>query len=610
MIVPMKKIGLISLTSRKNAMVTALRDFGALHLDTQEGGDLDQLKEQESVIRQAIQAIPEEKSHREQAVSIAEAVEMAERVMESADLLKKKLAMAESLRREIMRIESWGNVDPQLFQSLIESGLSLFPALLPREKVKELPENLPYIRLGRRKEGVRFLFLADPSEFGYEYFYLSERSLTVLQAERATIVQEGKVLEEKLRACQRERRVLQSSLAFLAQEVEARSVEAQLEALEDCPSVTMIEGFLPAPRLADLRSFAATTGSALLIQDPSATDNVPTKIKNIRPVRMAEPIFAFMDTLPGYKEHDISFWFLIFFTLFFSMIIGDAGYGLLLSVVSLGAVFFAKVKTKRVPDATLLFMTLGLGTLVWGALTGNWFGYAPIGQLPFLSQFIVPRLYAFSVDQADAVIETLLIFCFSVGLGHLLLAHLLSFIKKIAERPYMHALADLGWIATMVGLYFFVLNLVVDAIKFPIPPITLPLIFGGLIAVLLFAGQEGDGFFRGLGRSLNIGNLIYTALTAISSFADVISYIRLFAVGLASLEIARSFNLMAEGVMASGTGGAIVAGVVVLMLGHSLNLVMGGLSVLVHGLRLKMLEFSGHLGNEWTGIAYKPFRNI
>ena len=198
---------------------------------------------------------------------------------------------------------------------------------------------------------------------------------------------------------------------------------------------------------------------------------------------------------------------------------------------------------------------------------------------------------------------------FSLGIVHLILAHTLAFLKKLREAPRIHAFADVGWSSTLIGLYFFVLNLVVSAEKFPVPPATLPLIFGGLIVVVLFAGQEGDGFFRGVLRTLNIGNLIYTALTAISSFADIISYIRLFAVGLASVEIARSFNNMAEGIMQSGGAVGTILGIVVLCIGHSLNLVMGGLSVLVHGLRLKMLEFSGHLGNEWTGFAYKPFRN-
>jgi V/A-type H+-transporting ATPase subunit I len=134
------------------------------------------------------------------------------------------------------------------------------------------------------------------------------------------------------------------------------------------------------------------------------------------------------------------------------------------------------------------------------------------------------------------------------------------------------------------------------------------MVVGGLAAVVVFGQQEsGTNFFVGVGKGF--ANLITTALDGISAFSDIISYIRLFAVGLASLAIAEAFNQMAGGIDASlgGVGGAVAAGLV-LFLGHSLNLAMGALSVVVHGVRLNMLEFSGHLGMEWTGVEYSPFR--
>ncbi|MCK4530023.1 MAG: ATPase, partial [Candidatus Marinimicrobia bacterium] len=93
---------------------------------------------------------------------------------------------------------------------------------------------------------------------------------------------------------------------------------------------------------------------------------------------------------------------------------------------------------------------------------------------------------------------------------------------------------------------------------------------------------------------------------AISSFSNIISYIRLFAVGMATVAIATAFNDMAAGMM---QGPAIIGGVIVLIIGHSLNLVMGLLSVMVHGIRLNLLEFSGQLGLEWTGYKYLPFKD-
>lgn len=638
MIVAMKKLSILALASRKKELALALRGFGALHLDMQEraSSSLDSLRESASALRQAIRLIPGGRGaapaagatggRTPEGADLEEAAGKVAQIAELGDALRECEGEMEILRREISRIEDWGNFDPSLFSALFPY-IPLSLAVLSRDELKRLPEaeGISYMILAKKKNSCRLLFIGDTAAAAaataladIDFFRLPDRSLHELQKELEACAQKSDDIREELGGFRPDAALLGRYLESLERDIEFASVQANMGELEDLPLLLHIEGFIPADRLDDFGAFAASESIAFIAREPAPEDTVPTFLRNSRAVRITEPIFAFMDTLPGYREHDISFWFLIFFVLFFAMIIGDAGYGLLLSLTSLGAIMAAKIKGGRsrgagsgagVPNVLILFATLGLGTLFWGAVSGNWFGYAPIGDIPFFRQFIIPRLDAFAEGiMVDAVVETLLIFCFSIGLCHLLLAHILSAVKKFREAPRVHGLADLGWIATMLGLYFFVLNLVVDADKFPVPPFTLPLILGGLLAVLLFDGQQGDGFFRGLGRTLNIGNLIHTALTAISSFADVISYIRLFAVGLASVEIAKSFNNMAEGIMQGG-GLALIPAIIVLCIGHSLNIVMGGLSVLVHGLRLKMLEFSGHLGNEWTGMAYKPFRD-
>jgi V/A-type H+/Na+-transporting ATPase subunit I len=131
------------------------------------------------------------------------------------------------------------------------------------------------------------------------------------------------------------------------------------------------------------------------------------------------------------------------------------------------------------------------------------------------------------------------------------------------------------------------------------------LMASGFVFVVLFSAQEpGKNFFKGVLGGL--GGAFNTFLDAISSFSNIISYIRLFAVGMASVAIADSFNSMASGMM---HGPAIVGGVIVLLIGHGLNIVMGLLSVMVHGIRLNLLEFSGQLGLEWTGYKYEPFKD-
>ena len=161
--------------------------------------------------------------------------------------------------------------------------------------------------------------------------------------------------------------------------------------------------------------------------------------------------------------------------------------------------------------------------------------------------------------------------------------------------------SDLGWLLAVCALYFMVLYLVIGvAVNIPV---VAAVIGAGFLLVVLFGGMSPDKSFS-QGLKAGLADTFTTFLNTISAFGNVMSYIRLFAVGMASLAIAQSFNDMA-----SGFGGPlVVVGIAIMIVGHALNIVMGFLSVVVHGVRLNLLEFSGQLGMEWSGIAYDPFR--
>jgi V/A-type H+-transporting ATPase subunit I len=160
----------------------------------------------------------------------------------------------------------------------------------------------------------------------------------------------------------------------------------------------------------------------------------------------------------------------------------------------------------------------------------------------------------------------------------------------------------------MIGLYFLVLYMILQV---ALPGFATYFIGAGLVLYFVFTEQKGGNFFANIGKAF--ANFLPTFLNAVSSFADIISYIRLFAVGLAGSAIANSFNSMAFGVGVEGSAAAvclkILAAIFILVFGHSLNIVMNALSVIVHGVRLNLLEYAGnHLGMEWSGYAYTPFK--
>jgi V/A-type H+-transporting ATPase subunit I len=293
--------------------------------------------------------------------------------------------------------------------------------------------------------------------------------------------------------------------------------------------------------------------------------------------------------IPGYWETDVSPFVLVFLSLFFGMIVGDAGYGL----IFLGLTLAARPLMRKGPNHLFPLMTvMSVSTLIWGLLTGNFFGLAePPG---FLSQARVTWL-AGANSQAN-----LMFFCFLLGGLHLTLAHAIRLIRLL---PGLQALAQLGWILITWVMFFAARTLVLME---PFPDVMSVLLPVGLILIL--------AFMRPLRTiAANWTDYVRFPLDVISSFVDVVSYIRLFAVGTATFAVASAFNAMAADFGPFGILSGLAAGLI-LLLGHTLNILLAAMGVLVHGVRLNTLEFAGHAGIQWTGTLYSPFsrraRNI
>ena len=220
-----------------------------------------------------------------------------------------------------------------------------------------------------------------------------------------------------------------------------RLAQARAESRGD-EHVVWLQGFCPAARLAELHRRAAENGWGLVVAEPTDDDPVPTLLRNSRFAALFQPVMDFLRVLPGYREFDASGIFLIFFTLFFAMILGDAGYGLLL----LAATFVASRCFPAIPRRTLpLFYLLSAATVIWGAMNGLWFGVPQLAELPGLRSLVVPALNAFVADNE----ATLIWLCLTLGAVHLTLAHLWA----AWRHRSLQSLADLGWMLVVWAAY-------------------------------------------------------------------------------------------------------------------------------------------------------------
>ena len=602
MIEKMKVVCIAAQDSRKDELLLSLRGLGILHLAEKRAAD-PKLTERFSALSRLLQELKEYEGKGKQDKELTDA-EFDALYRRTADALERKAAGKAALSElllETERIREWGDFDPQAVKDL--SGVAeLHFYRMDKKEYRALcrSETLAFIRLRSvgKAETVALIGGADETLHAAE-FRLPERSLSQLEQDAAD-------LKAEIAECDR---ILTESAAYLKSyakqllkmrnEVEYSSADASLNAES---GIVWITGYIPQTETEKFVGAAKEHGWAWLIDDADENDAaVPTKVRYNKATALIKPLFDILGTVPGYREYDISFWFLAFFALFFAMIIGDAGYGALFLV---GTVIL-NVRMKKLTNVTLLLYLLSAATVVWGALTGTWFGLEGAMKVPFLKALVIPGFANypeyFDVTATQAQ-NNVMKFCFSIGVIQLALACVMNIRRKICGRS-LAWVADLGWLLAVCALYFMVLYLVIgETVNLAI---VASVIGAGFLLVVFFGGMSPEKTF-GQGLKAGLGNTFTTFLNTISAFGNVMSYIRLFAVGMASLAIAQSFNDMA-----SGFGGALViVGIVIMIIGHALNIVMGFLSVVVHGVRLNLLEFSGQLGMEWTGIAYDPFREL
>lgn len=636
MIVPMKKISLVLLDSERKTALKKLRALGLVHVEHIEGksealsrckSDCEKLHSAYALTADVKQAKKKQKD-----IGTEQALAKANEIVERYALLKDADDKAAAAKAELERLRGWGAVNTDDLAFLAGKGIGLCLYEIPNDKYDELGEDVETVFLNRDKNTTRFLLIE--REGGVRIGKTSLKETLPPEAYAVPLPEMPTVqLEQKIKEYAELRARLSGQItadAVYAQSIKKAACEAEKAAEfenlysgmgheeEGKHALAWLSGFVPATDLPRLAECAKKENWALLSAEPAPDEEVPTKLKNNKLISLIYPLSDFLDTVPGYREHDISGWFLLFFAVFFGMIFGDAGYGSLMLIMALCAALFSVLKRKKVkPEIGLLFI-LGLSTVVWGSVTCSWFGI-PVDKLPafLVSLSFEPLSSAYAAQSPEnnrRVVQNLQIFCFCLALLQLSIAHLKSIVRSIAERS-LKALGDTGSLFMLWGMFYVVLNMVVDKVRFPFDA-SIPLdifsaysiaypvgafVAGGFMLSFVFSNYEGSVKESVLA---SLKNIISVLLGVVNVFSDIVSYIRLWAVGLAGAAISSTVNSMAGPFLG---GFLMFAAVLILAFGHGLNIILNMLSVIVHGVRLNTLEFSGHLGMSWSGFKYKPF---
>ncbi|MDR0322023.1 MAG: V-type ATP synthase subunit I [Treponema sp.] len=507
------------------------------------------------------------------------------------------------LSREISRIEGWGDFDPSIINEISER-LPVFLYELTHSVFENLDKDVEYIKVKSDKTFVRIIVFENKLQ-GLNPFAVPEKSLSALLREMEINNHALKQIEDKIKSFADRRPALHSEMAKVEQYLEYETALSGMhieDGESDSTSLSWLTGYIPSDDFDKVKRTACANNWALSVDDPNPADeNVPTKIKNNGFVSLLKPVTDFLNLVPGYHEVDISPFFLIFFCIFFGMIYGDAVYGIVLTLMGLFGIIAIASKKKPVPLAMPMLVLLGLFNVAWGVLTCAWLGMS-VDAVPQILRDISFSYFSTAKTPPAFVSQNIQIFCFSLGLIHLTCAHLLNFFRFKSLRK----LGEIGSIAMLVGMYNVVLTLIVSnkaTREIPLLPVALYLIAGGFVLSFFFSAYE-----KSIGQAIkaSLSNIISVILGIVNVFSDIMSYIRLWAVGLAGAAIAETVNILAGPMLGSFL---IFFGIVLLVFGHGLNMVINVLAVLVHGVRLNTLEFSGHVSLTWAGKKYMPFGN-
>jgi V/A-type H+/Na+-transporting ATPase subunit I len=382
--------------------------------------------------------------------------------------------------------------------------------------------------------------------------------------------------------------LLTRSLAVAEDE---RALEKAGRQAGEVDTMFVVQGWSPSTGLPVLQRLVEAKGMALLQEDPAPNEMPPTLMENSGPLQGGQDLVAFYET-PGYRSWDPSLVVAFSFAIFFAMILSDAGYTLVLAAM----LFLARNKLRRSAGGRRFYLVMS-GVLavsfVFGVLAGTYFGVEP-PQHSFLG-----TLHILHLQDTAAMMQLSLV----VGCADLMVANAAS---SLHANSLSGRLKPIGWIAVILGGLFLLLSHGTTAEPF-MWKLGFDFIAGGLALVVLFGSNRPvKSFSSALTRLLSgLGSLFDIS----KLFGDALSYLRLFALGLASASLAITFNQIAIQITKGIPGIGLLLAILVLLGGHALNLGLGIINGFVHGLRLNYIEFFKWALSE-EGYPFKAFRKM
>ena len=619
MIEKMKKFTFLVTDKEYEGFISSLRQQGVVHVQQLQQGassqELQQALDLESRYVAALRVL-DSAAKTYQVAPHAPALGQASDSLEVLTRIENIQAEEQTLMHErdaiekyIRVLEPWGNFDMKALQRLAQaSGLTVgFFRCSSKFFRQEWADHYFAIPVNEMSKSTYFLtFSEEKPDIEAEQIFLPQESLQEKRAQLDSVLQKLDLIHGELLYIEKQlRSVLLDGQSQTRDSIQLERVHLSDERVAG-DSLRLLVGWVRADRTEELTTVLDADHIFYEMEDPAFEDDVPVQITNGRFTSLFEPILR-MYSLPNYHDLDPSFYFAPFFMLFFGLCLGDGGYGLL---VLFGGLAVAKFCKGDVCNYGRLMAWLGMMTVICGLLMGTFFGIdlsqqdwaflAPVKPY-FLNDNGVGPIFGYSPMMVLSVI---------IGLIQVLLGMILKGCKAVKNYGFAYGIGTFCWVAAII-LAVILYGLPACGVQLPQVLQTILMVLIGISALGIFFYNSPGSYRRPLlGLLGNIGGGVWATYgMATGLLGDLLSYIRLFALGLTGGVLGGVFNSLAID-MTSSLPVMVrwLPMILILLAGHGITFALSMISAFVHPMRLTFVEFFKNADFEGGGKEYSPFR--
>ena len=613
MITKMNKLTLLVYHKEYIDFLQRLRQVGVVHIVERKSGAVEnpEVEKQMALIARYKRTIKRLERCVVENLQPAKGVDGAMATIEKCDTLlaeiEQRKGILQTLDKDAAALAPWGEFDVTTIEKLESAGYDIRFFISPAKNFcQEWVDEYNAIVVAEQASRLYFVTVTPKHvvvDIDAEVAKLPDASLSALESEKERVEQQIEAFNAELdKLAVAELNTLRAANDALMHDLEFMKVALDGEKVSG-DKLVLLEGWAPEENLVELKAMLDESGAFYDVRPVRRGDEAPVKLKNNAFTRMYEMLTK-MYGMPSGTDFDPTPILAPFFSLFFAFCMGDAGYGLIL--ILMGFILKKKLKSDLAGMMNLV-ITLGIFTTLIGAVLGTFFGMSLLSDFDLpekIRQFII----AGDIELFGSTYDKQMILALGIGVVHISIAMTVKAINNTVFYGFKESLSAWGWWLVVVG------GAVLGTLTFlsAIPAEVSKWAFIGIGSV----GALGIYIFNNLRRNVfaNIGAGIWDTYNMASGLlGDVLSYIRLFALGLAGGMLGQTFNSLALMLVDGKEGlGAVIGWVgfgLIIIFGHTLNIAMSCLSAFVHPLRLTFVEYFKNAGYEGKGVEYKPFKD-